>query len=301
MPRSRYDELHDQFYPLLTTKAGTRYERLAALVFKILDDSNTVIHDLKLAGDSEVKHQIDVTVERDGKRRRLLVECKDFDVAGDKVGLGIVRDFFAVVEDTKPDEAVILTCNDFTKDAAKYAKAKGIKLAVMRLFRQQDWEGRIREIVLTLRLRMPSQPKAQLKLPAASQAKLLADFAAAGLGGGGVAPEAPVYVVENGIRTQFSEFVTAKANAHEAEKPGPVTIDYSPVGLAVEVDQRGPIPIDGLLIEFTVETMERVVNVVAEGVASLLVSGLGPSDMVVFDTELKKFKIIDDTGEVVPA
>jgi hypothetical protein len=301
MAPSRYDELHDQFHAILTTKGGTRYERLAAIVFKVLDKSNTVIHDLKLAGTSEVKHQIDVTVEREGKRRHLLVECKDFDVSGDKVGLGIVRDFFAVVEDTKPDEAVILTCNDFTSEAAKYAKAKGIKLAVMRVFEAKDWEGRIREIVLTLHLSMPSRPRASLKLPASSQAKLVADLTAAGLGATGIEPEAPVFVVENGTRTQFSEFVTAKANAHEAGEAGPVVLDYSPAGLGLEVEQRGPIPIDGLVIEFSVHRMEQVVNAVAEGIASLLVSGLGMADMVVFDKDLAKFRIIEDTGEVVPA
>ena len=29
--RSRYDELHDKYHTILTTKAGTRYERLAAI------------------------------------------------------------------------------------------------------------------------------------------------------------------------------------------------------------------------------------------------------------------------------
>src|SRR5262249_1709328 len=62
--RSRYDELHDKYHKILTTKAGTRYEQLAALVFKALQDKNAVIHDMELAGeDPEVKHQIDVTVE----------------------------------------------------------------------------------------------------------------------------------------------------------------------------------------------------------------------------------------------
>ena len=62
--RSRYDALHDKYHQILTTKAGTRYERLAALVFKVLEDKNVVVHDLKLAGeDTDVKHQIDVSIE----------------------------------------------------------------------------------------------------------------------------------------------------------------------------------------------------------------------------------------------
>jgi hypothetical protein len=39
MSRSRYDELHDKYDTILTTKSGTRYERLAAIVFKELEES----------------------------------------------------------------------------------------------------------------------------------------------------------------------------------------------------------------------------------------------------------------------
>jgi hypothetical protein len=45
-------------------------------------------------------------IEEKGQRRRVLVECKDFDKAGKPVGLGIVRNFRSVVEDTNPDEAL---------------------------------------------------------------------------------------------------------------------------------------------------------------------------------------------------
>jgi|GEM_PF-3124967 len=48
--RSRYDELHDKYHRILTTKAGTRYEQLAALVFKALEAESTVVHDLDIFG-----------------------------------------------------------------------------------------------------------------------------------------------------------------------------------------------------------------------------------------------------------
>ena len=93
--KSSYDKLHDLHYEILTSKSGTRYERLTAFVFKALDKDNVVIHDLKLIGkDTEVKHQIDVIIEKNKKKRRVLVECKDFDISSNKVGLGIVRNFF---------------------------------------------------------------------------------------------------------------------------------------------------------------------------------------------------------------
>jgi Restriction endonuclease len=125
--KSKYDELHDRFFTILSTKAGTRYERLAALVFKRLHEQHAVIHDFKLIGASKVKHQIDVLLEIDGKSRRVLVECKDFDKAGKPVGLGIIRNFWAVIEDTHADEAFVVTCTRYTPPARRYATAKGIK------------------------------------------------------------------------------------------------------------------------------------------------------------------------------
>ena len=102
--RSRYDELHDRYNTILTTKGGTRYEILAAFVFKALEEQ-TVIHDLSLMGESEVAHQIDVLIERNGVKRRVLIECKDFDISGEKIGLDIIRNFRSVLEDTRGDEA----------------------------------------------------------------------------------------------------------------------------------------------------------------------------------------------------
>jgi hypothetical protein len=128
MPKSRYDELHDKYFALLSAKAGTRYERLAAMVFKILHASDAVVHDLRLVRDSSVAHQIDVQLTVHGMRRRVVVECKDYDLSGDKVGLDIIRSFWAVVADTGADEGYIITCNAFTDDARRFAKAKNLKL-----------------------------------------------------------------------------------------------------------------------------------------------------------------------------
>src|SRR5450755_998973 len=100
MGRSKYDELHDQYQAILTTKTGTRYERLAAVVFAAMERDGVVIHDLGVLGAvSGVEHQIDVHIEKNGVKRRVLIECKDFDVSGDPVGLGIVRDFQGVLSD----------------------------------------------------------------------------------------------------------------------------------------------------------------------------------------------------------
>ena len=97
------DLVYDRLVAEEKLKQGTKYERLAAIVFASLE-GRTTVHDLRLRGASGVRHQIDVTIGPDN--RRLLVECKHYDK---KVGLGIVRDFFGVVEDLRPDQAVVVT------------------------------------------------------------------------------------------------------------------------------------------------------------------------------------------------
>jgi predicted helicase len=164
--RSRYDELHDKYHTIPTTKAGTRYERLAAMVFNALEERNVVIHDLKLSGDDpDVKHQIDVTIEIEGVKKTCIIECKDFDLAENKVGLGIIRNFRSVLEDTKADEGIVITCTGFTEDARKYAKSKGIKLAVLRVVETRDLNGYITTILVGFVIQQPANPRATVSIP----------------------------------------------------------------------------------------------------------------------------------------
>src|ERR1700722_11209233 len=114
-------------------KAGTKYERLAAVAFRQLT-GQTAIHDLRLVGSSGVAHQIDAVVGE--QRSHVLIEAKDYDT---KIGLGVVRNFWGVVEDVRPSEAYIVTTEGFTKPAIQFAQAKGIKLALLRPPRDEDW------------------------------------------------------------------------------------------------------------------------------------------------------------------
>lgn len=127
-------------------KQGTKYEKLAAVVFKILNQNDVVIHDLTLRGDGKkTGHQIDVTVQDPGSNasKRILIECKDYDK---KVGIGIVRDFFGAVHQIKPNEAFVVTTEGYTRGARTFADDEKIKLAILRGFKEEDWEGRIKAL-----------------------------------------------------------------------------------------------------------------------------------------------------------
>ncbi|WP_167631676.1 restriction endonuclease [Mariprofundus ferrooxydans] len=298
--RSSYDELHDSLWSADIRKSGTRYERLTAFVFKALRESDTVIHDIKLMGGSDVKHQLDVTIEKDSKKTNILIECKDFDVSGSKVGLGIVRDFWGVVDDIHPDEAMIITCNGFTADAMKYAKSKNIKLAVLREFQESDWQGRIKTIGITMHVLAISEPKVQMYFDDQEMVdKFSNDLSEAGIGGNGIWKGAPVFLNFKDKRIQFNEHIEQITNAHPRENPGPVKLKIDLSEAYIEVESRGPVNLPRILVEFEVLHGEEYFEVTSDKVAKLILSDMDASDIVICEEDLVKLAINEETGEIV--
>ena len=122
------EQIYDRLVAAEKLKSGTKYERLAALVFQVLDRSALVVHDVTLgAPGKEASHQLDVIAsDRTGRRRRVVVEARD---RGKRVGIGQVRDFFRVVHQLQADVAWIVSPSGFTDPAKRYARDEGIRLA----------------------------------------------------------------------------------------------------------------------------------------------------------------------------
>jgi hypothetical protein len=297
---SNYDRLYDQYWTTSTPKAGTRYERLVAFVLKALDLKREVLHDIKLVGDSTVKHQIDVTFTDGAAKRRILVECKDFDVSSNKVGLGIIRDFSAVVDDTKPDEAIVITCVGFTADAQKFAKHKGIKLAVLREFRDEDWNGRIKTIHVTMQIMHITEPRVSLALTEQAHIdKLQRDMAAENMSSLCIWKGQPVFLNLNGERVQINEFIEKKANEYPRKRPGPVVLKVPLAGGTIEVKSCGGIPLEELVLEFEVLHADEHFDVTSNKIARLLLEGFEGKDLIVYEEDLKRLSIDESTGEII--
>lgn len=297
---STYDRLYDQYWTTSSPKAGTRYERLVAFVLKALDLRREVLHDIKLIGDSTVKHQIDVTVADGNAKKRILVECKDFDISADKVGLGIIRDFSAVVDDTRPDEAIVITCVGFTADAQKFAKHKGIKLAVLREFKTEDWSGRIKTIHVTMRIMHITEPRVTLGLSEQAHIdKLQTDMVAEGMSSFGLQKGQPIYLNFDGERIQINEFLEKKLNEYSREQPGPVVLKVPLSGGTIEVKSRGSIPIQGIILEFEVLHADEHFEVTSNKIARLLLEGFEGKDLIVYEEDLKRLSIDESTGEII--
>lgn len=151
----------EQIYNILIAeeklKNGSKYERLAAVVYKILNETDTVIHDLRLRGEGKsANHQIDVTIEKDGKSKRILIECKQYDKV---VGISVIRDFYGAVSQIKPDEAFVVTTVGYTRGAINFARDENIKLAILREAKDADWDGLIRTIVINMTAIFMGTPK----------------------------------------------------------------------------------------------------------------------------------------------
>jgi Restriction endonuclease len=301
MDRTRYDELHDRFFSILSSKEGTRYERLAAVVFKALHEQHTVIHDFKLSGDSTVKHQIDVLIEVGGKRKRVLIECKDFDKSGKRVGLGILRNFRSVVEDTQADEAFVLTCTGYTKPALKYAKAKGIKLAVLRLFEDKDWEGRIKEVSVNLHIQSPPRlERVDVALSTEQERILRAEAAAEGIPFPMVVIDSPVYFVSETEQVQVLEYMEGEAK----KLPLPTSstlheIRMDPAVWRIRIGLNAPHAFTRFTTFLrTFPILTQLLQVGFDRVAELILKGFGDDDIIIFADQLKRAKI-DSAGHVV--
>lgn len=152
MPRKAdaVDALHDELFADRPAKDGTRYERLAALVLKILDRDAKVAHDrvLSAAAPEQSGHQIDIVVERPGHRDvRIVAECRHYNKVIEKPQ---VMAHWAVAEQLGA-HGVMLTTKGFRSGAKTFARDKGMTLLQLRAFEpDSDWRGRIKEIEIDL-------------------------------------------------------------------------------------------------------------------------------------------------------
>lgn len=299
MAKSKYDELHDRYSAINTNKSGTRYERLAAVVFAALEERSIVIHDLKMVGkDSGVSHQIDVKITREGVKKHILLECKDFDVSGSPVGLGIARDFWGVVDDVHPDEAWIITCNEFTRDARRYAKGKGIKLATLRAFSDGDWENRVKTIVINLMMARAHVDRLSgtFDMDEHHLADFMKDYANQ-YPTGGFAPEDDKTALFDGTSTRsLSDIATKLARHRKVDDPAPVVVEKkeTPKG-KLSANSVDHYPIRAYEITVPVTFMKTQMRISAvDGATVLLLSGDDGLDFVVWGTALEAFTIDED-------
>lgn len=136
------------------TNENTEYEKLAQEIYQAISDAEgvkniNVQHNIKLPGKSGCNHQIDVYWEFEmmGIKHCVAIECKNY---SSEVSVGKLRDFFGVLHDVGNTTGIFVTKVGYQSGAEKFANHYGIVLKELRFPTAKDWEGRIKDIVLTI-------------------------------------------------------------------------------------------------------------------------------------------------------
>jgi hypothetical protein len=140
------------------TNTGKPYEALAEQVFKRLLAQDKLVaeveRDVVIEGRS-TKHQVDVTFEFSvgGVAYRTIVQCKDWASA---VKQEQVLAFHSVLQDIPGQpRGIMVSRSGFQAGAKDVAEHHGIKLYELREPHDEDWDGLLRRLNVTIRLRAP--------------------------------------------------------------------------------------------------------------------------------------------------
>lgn len=133
---SAADELHKQVFGFTPPKAGTAFERLAAVVLAGLGWEN-VRHETKLQPQGRrAEQRLDITATHpDGSIEHLLVECKDWNK---DVGKGTMDALVGVRDQANFDAAMAVTTKGFTSGAIDVAVDENIAMVVLREVRPDE-------------------------------------------------------------------------------------------------------------------------------------------------------------------
>ncbi len=156
-------EIYERLVADGEVREGSQYEVLAGFVWKILDDSAVVVHDVDLRAPGHwTVNQIDLHITApNGMRGRVVIECRDKDPqsAHPKVDQDEARSFATVANQLRRDEddplteAIMLTTVGYTSGAANVAVDEDLALAVL------EPAHVIREIHLELNVQWMGTPR----------------------------------------------------------------------------------------------------------------------------------------------
>lgn len=271
-------------------KSGAKYERLTSIVHKILKTSDTVIHDLRLRGDGKTaSHQIDVTVQKGDTKKKILIECKDYDK---KIGIGIVRDFFGAVNQIKPDEAYVVTTIGFTKGAVAFASDEGINLYILRDVLKADLDNRILKINLNIIIPSYDFKVMGLLIDDETEKEKLASLRNQTIMVGNLPINDPQGKKVSSLFEEFDEIVKGYTDGKDRNLTEKLIVKPN------YIDFNG-IKIDGIIININI-TNDVIKDIIEpKGIATLILQSLdGTIDKIIQSTDITKWTF-NDEGKVV--
>lgn len=138
-------------------KQGTEYELFVKDAYECLNsvdglDNANIQHNVKLKGASGVYHQIDLywTFELGGVSYKVAVECKDYK---NRISKEKIAAFHDILVDIGNIIGIFASKMGYQSGAKQFADSYGIQLMEIRHPNDSDWKGRVRNIILDLRMR----------------------------------------------------------------------------------------------------------------------------------------------------
>ena len=135
------------------------YEKVVRDIYKALGKKKEIEiigygNTCKVIGKSGVEHQVDVlTKYSDGLHEyKTAIECKYWN---QNINKDILMKIEAIVQDCNLNKGVVVSKLGFTPDAKKYAEYANIGLVELREPVDNDWEGRIKDIVINMKIQAP--------------------------------------------------------------------------------------------------------------------------------------------------
>jgi hypothetical protein len=140
MDWKEYEDLTKYIYQTLGKQSGV----------EIIGHGNAC----KVIGKSGVQHQVDVlTKHSDGLHSyKTAIECKYWDKTVNK---DTVMKVSEIDNDAQLNKGVIVSKLGFTPDAIAFAKFQNVGLIELREMKDEDWEGRIKQIEINMNALLP--------------------------------------------------------------------------------------------------------------------------------------------------
>jgi|GEM_PF-5760309 len=283
------DLIYDRNVAVEKLKQGTKYERIAARVFQLLDNEATVIHDIRLRGAGKrTKHQIDVDITWNGRRERTIVECRD-KTPGHKIGLDEARSFQTVISHLGA-RGVMVTTTAYTKGARDLAADEGIELLILRPFVEGDIEGRVTAIEMHVTMLKPIPESVRVGCPPGTPEGEI----------GNVTVASTSFIV-SGIEAgkTFCDLLMSMMDTSGGESTATLTVERK-FDQPIVIDEGGhQFSIAEIAVDYRVHAASFTQRIDAgDKIAELVLrSPTGDFDRVVFDKDLQKFEL-DDSGTV---
>jgi hypothetical protein len=198
------------------------------------------------------------------------------------------------VEDVKPDSAFVVTCTGYTRHAQTFAKAKDIKLAVLRAFEESDWEGRIKTIIVNMRVNTPPRiNRFDLNVESEGGRRYLVRDIEEVIGSLALLSNAsPLYLVSKTEKLQLADYVDRKIGGlGEVSETKDVDLPVDPAEWQIQIGDRGLHQFNTLVIKITVFAIfNHEINVTSNRLAELILKGFAGNDIIIFADQLAGVK-----------